>query len=121
MAKARSSPENALGRQSPIRDAFIKRSAHVIERLAERADDATLVEAMAAPTDFGTLTRVLTDVGVIGTAVAELPVATTVASTFGACADDTGDTSTGSGNPVNRICGLCRRTSARPMIRAPRQ
>ncbi len=72
MVKARSSPEDALGRQSPIRDAFIKRSAHVIERLAERADDATLVEAMAAPTDFGTLARVLTDVGVIGTAVAEL-------------------------------------------------
>jgi hypothetical protein len=38
MVKARSSPENAFGRQSPIRDAFIKRSAHVIERLAERAD-----------------------------------------------------------------------------------
>jgi hypothetical protein len=72
MVKARYSTEIAFGRQSPIRDAFIKRSAHVIERLAERADDATLVEAMAAPTDFGTLARVLTDVGVIGTAVAEL-------------------------------------------------
>jgi hypothetical protein len=72
MAKAPTSTERALGRQSPIRDAFIKRSAHVIERLAERADEATLVEAMAAPTDFGTLARVLTDVGVIGTAVAEL-------------------------------------------------
>jgi hypothetical protein len=72
MVKAQSSPKNALGRQSPIRDAFIKRSAHVIERLAERADEATLTEAMSAPTDFGTLARVLTDVGVIGTAVAEL-------------------------------------------------
>src|ERR1700730_10615587 len=72
MVKARSSPKNALGRESPIRDAFIKRSAHVIERLAERADEATLAEAMSAPTDFGTLARVLTDVGVIGTAVAEL-------------------------------------------------
>jgi hypothetical protein len=72
MVKARSSPENAFGRQSPIRDAFIKRSAHVIERLAERADEATLAQAMAAPTAFGTLARVLTDVGVIGTAVAEL-------------------------------------------------
>jgi hypothetical protein len=68
MAKAPTSTERALGRQSPIRNAFIKRSAHLIERLAERA----LVEAMAAPTDFGTLARVLTDVGVIGTAVAEL-------------------------------------------------
>jgi hypothetical protein len=72
MAKTQNSTENAFGRQSPIRDAFIKRSAHVIERLAERVDEATLAEAMSAPTDFGTLARVLTDVGVIGTAVAEL-------------------------------------------------
>jgi hypothetical protein len=36
---------------------------------------------MAAPTDFGTLARVLTDVGVIGTAVAELdPVALDLAN-----------------------------------------
>ena len=72
MAKAQTSMEGALGQRSRIRSAFIKRSAHVIERLAEQADDATLVEAMAAPTDFGTLARVLTDVGAIGTAVAEL-------------------------------------------------
>jgi hypothetical protein len=44
----------------------------VIERLAEQADEATLIEAMAATTDFGTSARVLTDVGVSGTAVAEL-------------------------------------------------
>ena len=74
MAKTQPSAEIVLGldRHSPIRNAFIRRSAHVIERLAERADEATLVEAMAAPTDFGTLARVLTDVGIIGTAVAEL-------------------------------------------------
>lgn len=74
MAKVQPSVETVLGldRHSPIRNAFIRRSAHVIERLAQRADEATLVEAMAAPTDFGTLTRVLTDVGLIGTAVAEL-------------------------------------------------
>src|SRR5712671_6476209 len=74
MAKAQPSVGIVPGieRHSPIRNAFIRRSAHVIEWLAERADEATLVEAMAAPTDFGTLARVLTDVGVIGTAVAEL-------------------------------------------------
>jgi len=44
MAKTQSPTENAFGRQSPIRDAFIKRSAHVIERLAERADEATLAD-----------------------------------------------------------------------------
>jgi hypothetical protein len=74
MAKIQPSVETVLGLDwhSPIRNAFIRRAAHVIERLAQRADEATLVEAMAAPTDFGTLTRVLTDVGIIETAVAEL-------------------------------------------------
>ncbi len=37
-----------------------------------RVDEATLIEAMAAPTDFGTLARVLTDFGAIGNAVAEI-------------------------------------------------
>ncbi len=57
---------------SAIQDAFIRRTANAIERLAMRVDEATLVEAMAAPTDFGTLARVLTDFGAIGNAVAEI-------------------------------------------------
>jgi hypothetical protein len=57
---------------SAIQDAFIRRTTHAIERLAMRVDEATLVEAMAAPTDFGTLARVLTDFGAIGNAVAEI-------------------------------------------------
>jgi hypothetical protein len=57
---------------SAIQDAFIRRTTHAIERLATQADEATLVEAMAAPTDFGTLARVLTDVGAIGSAVAQI-------------------------------------------------
>jgi len=61
-----------LKHHSAIQDAFIRRTTHVIERLATQADEATLVEAMAAPTDFGTLARVLTDFGAIGTAVAEI-------------------------------------------------
>ena len=55
-----------------IQDAFIRRTAHAIERLAVQADEATLVEAMAAPTDFGTLARVLIDYGAIGSAVADI-------------------------------------------------
>ena len=55
-----------------IQAAFIRRTAHAIERLAAQADEATLVEAMAAPTDVGTLARVLVDVGAIGSAVAEI-------------------------------------------------
>jgi hypothetical protein len=57
---------------SPIQSAFIRRTTHAIERLAAQADEATLVEAMAAPTDFGTLARALSDFGAIGTAVAEI-------------------------------------------------
>jgi hypothetical protein len=61
-----------LQRHSAIQDAFIRRTTHAIERLATQADEATLVEAMAAPTDFGTLARALTDFGAIGTALAEI-------------------------------------------------
>jgi hypothetical protein len=55
-----------------IQDAFIRRTAHAIKRLAVQADEATLVEAMAAPTDFGTLARALIDFGSIGSAIAEI-------------------------------------------------
>lgn len=74
MAKSSTTTAKAVAprRHSPIQNAFIRRTAHVIERLAAQADEATLVEAMAAPTDFGTLARVLTDFGAIGTAVAEI-------------------------------------------------
>jgi hypothetical protein len=58
--------------RSAIQTAFIRRTAHAIERLAAQADEATLVEAMAAPTDVGTLARVLVDVGAIDSAVAEI-------------------------------------------------
>src|SRR5271166_2225281 len=61
-----------LKHHSAIQDAFIRRTTHAIERLAAQADEATLVEAMAAPTDFGTLARALSDFGAIGTAVAEI-------------------------------------------------
>jgi hypothetical protein len=62
----------AVKHYNAIQDAFIRRTAHAIERLATQADEATLVEAMAAPTDFGTLARVLIDLGAIGSAVAEI-------------------------------------------------
>jgi hypothetical protein len=58
--------------RNAIQTAFIRRTAHAIERLAAQADEATLVEAMAAPTDVGTLARVLVDVGAIASAVAEI-------------------------------------------------
>jgi len=74
VARAPATATRAEGRthHSAIRDAFVRRTIHAIERLATLADEATLVEAMAAPSDFGTLARVLTDVGSIGPAVAEI-------------------------------------------------
>ena len=65
-------PRGEAPRNSAIQNAFIRRTMHAIERLAAQADEATLVAAMAAPTDVGTLARVLTDVGAIGPAVAEI-------------------------------------------------
>jgi hypothetical protein len=66
-------PKAASGKHhNAIQDAFIRRTAHAIERLAAQADEATLVEAMAAPTDFGTLARIMVDFGAIGGAVAEI-------------------------------------------------
>lgn len=55
-----------------IQHAFIRRTTHAIERLAAQVDETTLIEAMAAPTDYGTLARVLVDSGAFGAAVAEL-------------------------------------------------
>jgi hypothetical protein len=74
VARASTTPVRAetLRHHSPIQNAFIRRTTHAIERLAEQADEATLIEAMTAPTDFGTLARVLSDFGAIGTAVAEI-------------------------------------------------
>ena len=71
-APAIAARSEGLQRHSAIQDAFIRRTTHAIERLAMQADEATLVEAMAAPTDFGTLAHALTDFGAIGTALAAI-------------------------------------------------
>jgi hypothetical protein len=71
-APATAARSENLKRHSAIQAAFIRRTTHAIERLATQADEATLIEAMAAPSDFGTLARVLTDFGTIRTALAEI-------------------------------------------------
>jgi hypothetical protein len=71
MARARVS-QAASVQHHAIQHAFIRRTTHAIERLAAQVTEATLVEAMAAPTDFGTLARILVDSGAYGAAVAEL-------------------------------------------------
>jgi hypothetical protein len=69
-----------LEQHQAIQHAFIRRTTQVIERLAAQVDESTLIEAMAAPTDYGTLARVLVDAGAFGGPVAELdPAATDLA------------------------------------------
>jgi hypothetical protein len=64
--------QRKTGRPNSIREAFVRRAVRAVERLAANADEAALVEALASPTDFGTLVRVLVDIGAIGMAIAEL-------------------------------------------------
>jgi len=59
-------------RFSAVQSIFLQRATHAIEHLASHATKATLAEAVAAPTDAGTLIRVLIDTAVLGDAVAEL-------------------------------------------------
>ena len=59
-------------RFSAVQSIFLQRATHAIEHLASHATKATLAEAVAAPTDAGTLIRVLSDTAVLGAAVAEL-------------------------------------------------
>lgn len=55
-----------------LQEAFVRRSAAAIERIARMADEATLVDAVAAPTDYGALARAMADFGPASGAVSEL-------------------------------------------------
>ena len=64
----------------PVRAAFQRRSLDALSRIASQASTESLVEALAATTDVGTLARVLGDAEVIGSAIAELePLAPLIA------------------------------------------
>jgi hypothetical protein len=64
----------------PVRAAFQRRSMNALNRIAANASIESLQEALAAPTDVGTLARVLGDGTLIGAAVVELePLAPLIA------------------------------------------
>ena len=64
----------------PVRAAFQRRSLEALDRIASTATLENLAEALAAPTDVGTLARVLGDNDVVGTAVVSLePLAPLIA------------------------------------------
>lgn len=60
------------GAHDDLREAFLRRSEAVIDRIARLADKATLLEAMSAPTDYGALAVVMADLGSAGAAVRDL-------------------------------------------------
>jgi hypothetical protein len=57
----------------------LRRSEHVLKRILETADEASLAEALTAPTDVGALSQVLGDLGVIGPAAEIEPLAPLIA------------------------------------------
>lgn len=64
----------------PVRAAFQRRSLEALDRIASTAPIESLAEALAAPTDVGTLARALGDNEVIGTAITSLePLAPLIA------------------------------------------
>lgn len=64
----------------PVRAAFQRRSLEALDRIATTAPVESLAEALAAPTDVGTLARALGDNGVVGAAVISLePLAPLIA------------------------------------------
>jgi hypothetical protein len=65
---------------NPIRAAFQRRSLEALERIASTASIESLSDALAAPTDVGTLARALGDNDVIGGAIVSLePLAPLIA------------------------------------------
>jgi hypothetical protein len=64
----------------PVRAAFQRRSLEALDRIASTATIEHLAEALAAPTDVGTLARALGDNDVVGAAVVSLePLAPLIA------------------------------------------
>jgi hypothetical protein len=69
---------------SPLRRTFLHRSQHALERIARTADEDSLARALEAPTDLGTLARILVDAEVAGAAVQGIePLAPLIARNAG--------------------------------------
>jgi hypothetical protein len=55
-----------------VQAAFLRRAMSALERIADSVPTKTLAEALAAPTDMGSLARLLSRSDVVGSAVTEL-------------------------------------------------
>lgn len=69
---ARIAPGTSLTRSDTLQAAFLRRATSALERMAASASPKALSEALAAPTDAGSLARLLSQSDVIGSAVVEL-------------------------------------------------
>jgi hypothetical protein len=61
-------PRNRSGTKAPvdIRSVFRKRTEALVQRLSEQASDETIAAALGAPSDFGGLARLLSDMAPFG-------------------------------------------------------
>jgi hypothetical protein len=68
MANPTRAPRNRSGTKAPvdIRSVFRKRTEALVQRLSEQASDQTIAAALEAPSDFGGLARLLSDMAPFG-------------------------------------------------------
>lgn len=69
---ARTAPNPSSTRSDSLQAAFIRRATSALERMAATASPKTLSDALAAPTDAGSLAWLLSRSEVVGPAVIEL-------------------------------------------------
>lgn len=69
---ARIAPIPSIARSDSLQVTFLRRATSALERIAATASSKTLSDALAAPTDAGSLARLLSRSDVIGSAVVEL-------------------------------------------------
>ncbi|SFL23070.1 hypothetical protein SAMN04488498_1688 [Mesorhizobium albiziae] len=69
---ARTAPNTSVIRSDSLQAVFLRRATSALERIAATASPKILSDALAAPTDAGSLARLLSRSDVIGAAVIEL-------------------------------------------------
>ncbi|AZO32419.1 DNA-binding protein [Mesorhizobium sp. M1B.F.Ca.ET.045.04.1.1] len=69
---ARTAPNTGARKSDTLQAAFLRRAMSALERMTANASRKTLSEALAAPTDAGSLARLLSQLDVVGSAVMEL-------------------------------------------------
>ncbi|RWD96443.1 DNA-binding protein [Mesorhizobium sp.] len=69
---ARAAPNTSTIKSDSLQATFLRRATSALERMAATASPKTLSEALAAPTDAGSLARLLSRSDVVGPAIIEL-------------------------------------------------